>query len=151
LRSAPDDDRRFDAEFTLGDLDEQSIDPQLTQEFVRSGRRQSPLASDNPNISQLTPEEEKIVSTWCEESHTADYHIQLVEIAQQLRATDRPTAFRRIGDIFGISGSSVQTHLSGGRWTRGMAGRPPALGEIENGFICRELFERWCLEAFPGA
>jgi hypothetical protein len=72
LRSAPDHDRRCDAEFTLDDLDEQRIGPpQPTQEFARPGRRRPPLASDNP--SELAPKKEKIVSTWCGESDAVDY------------------------------------------------------------------------------
>jgi hypothetical protein len=54
--------------------------PQPTQEFTRSGRRQPPHASDNLNLNQLTPKEEKIVSTWCQKSHAVDYQIHVVVV-----------------------------------------------------------------------
>jgi hypothetical protein len=88
LRSAPDDDGALMPSLpSMISTNNESI-PQPTRELARSGRRQRPLASNNLNLNQLTPEEEKMVSTWCEESHAVDSHTQMVEIAQQLQPLD---------------------------------------------------------------
>jgi hypothetical protein len=79
----------------------------------------------------VTDGQEAVVRGWFERGETCNHHAQILNIARGSRGFPAPVTWRVIGDIFGLSGSTVEKYAGQSRWMGESVGRLPVLTDTD--------------------
>jgi hypothetical protein len=101
--------------------------PDLLQATRHLPGKRPALSLAELKTRHLSEQHTAIVKQWFERPETSNYHAQIAAIARELRDCKPALSWRGIGEIFGVSGSTAQSHASEGGWTGESVERPSIL------------------------
>jgi hypothetical protein len=109
------------------DVEEDQPTSDSSDTSLASPRRRPSIPFESLQIDGLSPIHQAAIATCCRLFGWPDFHSQVADLAKCLREGSDPLSWRQIGRIFGLTGSTVASHVSGHDWTAGPFGRPTVL------------------------